>query len=67
MKRANKKRRGQCQAAQQQALRDFLLRLPEDILEHQETVAKVMAEHDGKRLNYQLLLQVRDEVRARTQ
>jgi len=64
MKHANKKRRGQCQASQHQALHDWLMRLPEDVLEHQDLVAEIMGKHDGKRLNYQLLLQVRDEVRS---
>jgi hypothetical protein len=67
MKRANRKKRGQCQAAQAVALKEFLMRLPEDVLEHQELVAEVMGRHEGKRLNYQLVLQVRDEVRLLVQ
>lgn len=67
MKRANKKRRAQCQANQARALHDWLMRLPEDVLEHQELVAEIMGKHDGKRLTYQLLLQVRDEVRSQAQ
>jgi hypothetical protein len=43
------------------------MRLPEDVLEHQELVVEVMAQHEGKRLSYQLVLQVRDEVRLLTQ
>jgi hypothetical protein len=65
MKRANKKRRGQCQANQAKALHDWLMRLPTDVLEHHDLVVDAMSRHDGKRLTYQLLLQVRDEVRSR--
>jgi hypothetical protein len=43
VKRANKKRRGQCQANQHQALHDWLMRLPEDVLEHQELSQKPWA------------------------
>ena len=64
MRRANEKRRGQCQTNQHQALHDWLRRLPADVLEHQELVVDIMGRHDGKRLTYQLLLQVRDEVRS---
>lgn len=46
------------------ALHDFLMRLPEDVLQEQQIVADIMSIHEGARLDYPLMLQVRDEVRA---
>lgn len=46
------------------ALTAFLMRLPEDVLQEQQIVADVMSVHEGARLTYQFMLQVRDEVRA---
>jgi hypothetical protein len=45
------------------ALTIFLNRLPVDVLQEDEAVYKVMSEREGRRLDYQLLLEVRDEVR----
>jgi hypothetical protein len=47
----------------QKALAEFLGKLPVDVLEEQEIVTKVMSDREGRRLNYQMLLEVRDEVR----
>lgn len=53
--------RQQCQA---QALKAFLMRLPVDLLEDQQRVVDIMSSHAGKHLDYQLLLQVRDELQV---
>lgn len=51
--------RQQCQTA---ALKAFLMRLPVDLLEDKQRVVDIMSRHTGKHLDYQLLLQVRDEL-----
>lgn len=64
MRRSHKRWRHQhARKTQAEALRAFLLKLPVDVLEEGEIVTKVMEDHEGARLTYQLSLQVRDEVR----
>jgi hypothetical protein len=46
------------------ALAVFLAKLPENVLQEQQAVVDVMSVHEGARLTYQFMLQVRDEVRA---
>lgn len=45
------------------ALTVFLNRLPVDVLQEDEAVYKVMSEREGRRLDFALLLEVRDNVR----
>lgn len=64
MRRSHKRWREQhARKTQAEGLSAFLTKLPEDVLQEQAIVVKVMEGHEHKHLNYQLSLQVRDEVR----
>lgn len=59
-----KRRQAHQQRDLNQALTEFLMKLPEDVLQEEQIVADVMSVHEGARLTYQFALQVRDEVRS---